>query len=347
MKSIKLLILVLVLIPLFTACKSEYSFNLNSPAKLQINQKLTMSVTEKNEQTITSVQYSIDGKKLPTSENLTLDISINDFTLGKHTISALIFYTNKTKKISKTVYFLADKAPDIYTYKIINTYPHDSKAYTQGLEYHDGFLYESTGRNGSSSLRKVALKTGKVVKQIDIDREYFTEGLTLFNNKIYQLTWKKGIGFIYNLETFEKEGTFKYTKSIEGWGLTNNGKKLIKTDGSERIWFLNETTQLEENHIEAYTNKRKAQRLNELEYVNGLIYANVWQQNSIVMINATSGRIEGIANLKGLKNIVAKTQNLDPNDDVLNGIAYDKENNRLFVTGKHWGKLFEIELIKK
>ena len=347
MKSIKLLILVLVLIPLFTACKSEYSFNLNSPAKLQINQKLTMSVTEKNEQTIISVQFSIDGKKLPTTENLTLDTPINDYTLGKHTISALIFYTDKTKKISKTVYFLADKAPDIYTYKIINTYPHDSKAYTQGLEYHNGYLYESTGRNGSSSLRKVELKTGKVVNQIDIDREYFTEGLTILNNKIYQLTWKKGIGFIYDLETFKKEGTFKYTKSIEGWGLANDGKKLLKTDGSERIWYLNENTQLEENYIEAYTNTRKTQRLNELEYINGMIYANVWQQNSIVMINAKTGHIQGVANLKGLKNIVSKTQKLDPSDDVLNGIAYDKENDRLFVTGKHWGKLFEIELIKK
>lgn len=347
MKSIKLLILALVLIPLFTACKSEYRFNLNSPAKLQINQKLTMSVSEKNEQDIISVQFSIDDKKLPSTENLTLDIPINDYTLGKHTIGALIFYTNKTKKISKTIYFLADKAPDIYTYKIINTYPHDPKAYTQGLEYHKGYLYESTGRNGSSSLRKVALKTGKIIQQIDIDSQYFTEGLTIFNDKIYQLTWKKGLGFIYNLETFEKEGTFKYTKSIEGWGLTNDGKKLIKTDGSERIWYLNETTQLEENHIEAYTNKRKAQRLNELEYINGLIYANIWQNNSIVMINSKTGQIDGIANLKGLKNIVAKTQNLDPNDDVLNGIAYDKKNNRLFVTGKHWGKLFEIELIKK
>ena len=347
MKSIKILILVLVLIPLFTACKSEYSFNLKSPAKLQINQKLTLSVIEKNEQPIRSVQFSIDGKKLPNIEGHSLDISIQDYTLGKHTISALVFYTDKTKKINKTVYFLADKSPDIYTYKIINTYPHDPKAYTQGLEFHNGYLYESTGRNGSSSMRKVELKTGKVVKQIDIDKAYFTEGLTIFNDKIYQLTWKKGLGFIYNLETFEKEGTFKYTKSIEGWGLANDGKKLIKTDGSERIWFLNETTQLEENYIEAYTNKRKAQRLNELEFINGLIYANVWQENTLLLINPTSGRIVGAADLKGLKAIVAKTQTLDPSDDVLNGIAYDKENNRLFVTGKHWNKLFEIELIKK
>ncbi len=347
MKSIKILIQILVLIPLFTACKSEYSFNLNSPAKLQINQKLTVTVIEKNNQPITAVQFSIDGKKLPKSDTQSLHLSITDYTLGKHTISALVFYTDKTKKVDKTVYFLADKSPDIYTYKIVNTYPHDPKAYTQGLEYHNGYLYESTGRNGDSSIRKVALETGKVLKQVDIDEKYFAEGLTIFNNKIYQLTWKKGIGFIYNLETFEKEGTFKYTKSIEGWGLTNNGKKLIKTDGSERIWFLNETTQLEENYIEAYTNKRKAQRLNELEYINGFIYANVWQENTIIMINPLSGRIVGAANLKGLKTIVARTQKLDPNDDVLNGIAYDKKNNRLFVTGKHWSKLFEIELIKK
>jgi len=164
---------------------------------------------------------------------------------------------------------------------------------------------------------------------------------------LLQLTWKGGIGFVYDLDTFEKEREFKYTKSLQGWGLTNNGENIIKTDGTERIWFLNPETLVEERYIEAYTNTRKVENLNELEFVNGMIYANVWQQNSILIINPKSGKIEGVANLNSLKEHIQKEQTLKESDDVLNGIAYDKENNRLFVTGKHWGKLYEIVLFKK
>ncbi|HCE54688.1 MAG TPA: glutamine cyclotransferase, partial [Lutibacter sp.] len=247
----------------------------------------------------------------------------------------------------ETIYFLADAAPEIYTYKIINTFPHDKDAYTQGLEFFNGFLYEGTGRKGSSSIRKVELKTGKILQQKDLDQQYFGEGITIFNNKLYQLTWQSGIGFVYDLNTFEQEKTFNYTKSREGWGLTHNGEKLIKTDGTEFIWFLNPETLVEESYIEVYTNERKVEKLNELEYVNGLIYANIWQQNTILIINPTTGKVEGVANLNGLKTTIEKEQAIVDTDEVLNGIAFDKNSNRLFVTGKHWGKLYEIELIKK
>ena len=215
------------------------------------------------------------------------------------------------------------------------------------MEFHDGFLYESTGQHGTSSLRKVELETGKVVKQIDLDKQFFGEGMTVLNDKIFMLTWQKGIGFIYDFETFEQKGTFKYKNSIQGWGLANDGKRLIKTDGSERIWFLNAETQAEESYIEAYTNKRKVESLNELEYIDGKIYANIYQQNSILIIDATTGKVEGVADLNGLKDEMQKTQKLVIQDEVLNGIAYDNVNNKLYVTGKNWGKLFEIELIKK
>jgi len=319
---------------------------LNTPKKIQSNKELTISISEKDDKPIDSVQFSIDTHKIK-SNGTTTTLKISDYRLGKHTITAIIFYQNKTKKVTKPVYFLADTPPEVYTYKIINTYPHDKEAYTQGLEFHNGYLYEGTGRKGTSSIRKVELKTGKVLQQQDIDKQYFGEGITIFNNKLHQLTWQSGIGFVYNLETFEKEKEFKYTKSREGWGLTHNGEKLIKTDGSERIWFLNPDTLIEESYIEAYTNKRKVEKLNELEYINGFIYANVWQQNSILIVNPTSGKIEGVANLNSLKAEILKEQTLDESDEVLNGIAFDKENNRIFVTGKHWGKLYEIELVKK
>jgi glutamine cyclotransferase len=335
-----------ILVLFVISCKSEYKFILNAPKKVQSNQELTISLSEKGNKPIDSVQFSIGNQKVKSNNN-SATFNVNGLKLGKHNITAIVFYENKSKKVTKPVYIMADAAPEIFTYKIINTYPHDKGAYTQGLEYHNGFLYEGTGQKGTSSIRKVELETGKVLQQKDLDEQYFGEGITIFNNKIYQLTWKGGIGFVYDLETFEKEREFKYTKSREGWGLTNNGEKLIKTDGTERIWFLNPETLIEENYIEAYTNKRKVENLNELEYINGLLYANVWQQNSILIVNPKSGKIEGVANLNSLKALISKEQTLEENDDVLNGIAFDKENNRIFVTGKHWGKLYEIELIKK
>ncbi|WP_456377494.1 glutaminyl-peptide cyclotransferase [Lutibacter sp.] len=334
------------IVSLLISCKSEYKFILNTPKKIQSNKELTISISEKNDKPIDSVQFSIGSKKIKTNGN-SATLKISDYRLGKHIITAIVFYENKTKKVTKPIYFMADTTPIVYTYKIINTYPHDKEAYTQGLEFHNGFLYEGTGRKGTSSIRKVALKTGKVLQQHNLSKEYFGEGITIFNNKLYQLTWQSGKGFVYNLETFEKEKDFKYTKSREGWGLTNDGEKLIKTDGTERIWFLNPETLVEEGYIEAYTNKQKVEKLNELEYINGKIYANIWQKNSILIVNPTSGKVEGVANLNSLKDKILQEQTLDDSDEVLNGIAYDKENNRIFVTGKHWSKLYEIELLIK
>ncbi|MHB1147003.1 MAG: glutaminyl-peptide cyclotransferase [Lutibacter sp.] len=328
------------------SCKSEHKFIINAPKKIQTNQKLTISVSEKNNKTIDSVQFLLDDKKVK-SDITSATLKINDYKLGKHVITAIIFYENNTAKITETVYFLADTLPEIYSYKIINTFPHDKGAYTQGLEFYNGFLYEGTGKKGSSSIRKVELKTGKVLQQKDIDAQYFGEGITIFNNKLYQLTWQSGIGFVYDLNTFEQEKTFNYTKSQEGWGLSHNGEKLIKTDGTEIIWFLDPETLVEESYIEVYTNERKVEKLNELEFVNGLIYANIWQQNAILMINPATGKVEGVANLNDLKTTIEKEQAIEDTDEVLNGIAFDKNSNRLFVTGKHWSKLYEIELIKK
>lgn len=335
-----------VILLVISSCKSEYKFILNTPKSLQTNQELTVSISEKGNKPIDSVQFSI-GKTKIKSLNNSATLNIKDFKLGKHTVTAIVFYESKTKKVTKPVYIMADSAPEIYTYKVINTYPHDKGAYTQGLEFYNGFLYEGTGQRGESSIRKVELETGKVIQQKDLDEQYFGEGITIFNNKLYQLTWQGGIGFVYNLDSFEKEREFKYTKSREGWGLTHNGEKLIKTDGTERIWFLNPDTLIEESYIEAYTNTQKVEKLNELEYINGKIYANRWQLNSILIINPANGKIEGVANLNSLKELIEKEQQLDASDDVLNGIAFDTENNRLFVTGKHWSKLYEIELIKK
>ncbi|QXP74281.1 glutaminyl-peptide cyclotransferase [Tenacibaculum sp. HL-MS23] len=330
-----------------TSCSnSGYKFKLNTSKKTTLGQKAAIKFEQLKGEKIDSVHLFVNNKRVNKNET-SLTINTADFGVGKHAVTALAFYPNKSKKVNNSIEILAKNAPAVYSYTIINTFPHDKDAYTQGLEYKDGFLYETTGRKGESTLRKVDLKTGDVLQKIDLDKEYFGEGMTIYNNKVYWLTWQARKGFIYNLDTFKQIGEFDYNKSNQGWGLTHNETELIKSDGTNKIWFLNTENQTEKRSIQVYTNKYSVDNLNEIELINGKIYANKWQQNSIVIINPETGVVEGVANLNGLRDIVAKNQQLDPNDDVLNGIAYDKENNRLFVTGKHWGKLFEIELIKK
>ena len=331
---------------MITSCKSDYTFKLNSTKKVVLGEKAQVSLVEENGMPIDSIHFFVDGKRIETSGN-SIDIETSKIGVGKHSVTAIAFYPNKAKKERSSIEVLANTAPAVYTYKVINTYPHDTKAYTQGLEFKNGFLYETTGRKGKSSLRKVELTTGKVLQKEDLNSKYFGEGMTIFNNKIYWLTWQAGKGFIYNFDTFKQEGEFKYNKSLEGWGFTHNSTELIKSDGTNRIWFLDAETMQEKRSIQVYTNKYPIKELNEIEFINGKIYANKWQQNSIVIIDPTTGTVEGVANLSGLKKVIEKTQKLTEQDEVLNGIAYDSKNNRLFVTGKHWGKLFEIELIKK
>jgi glutamine cyclotransferase len=230
-------------------------------------------------------------------------------------------------------------APINYTYTIVDTYPHDPNAFTEGLVYSEGFLYESTGLNGNSNLRKVDLKTGETLQQISLDSQYFGEGITIFGDKITQLTWQSQVGFIYDKNTFQLIGNFTYP--TEGWGITNDGRNLIMSDGTPTLYFLNPETYERTGTIQVHDGNMSINMLNELEYINGTIYANVWETNRIAIINSQTGQVQGWINLEGLyKNPVS-----DPSNDVLNGIAYDSANGRLFVTGKRWSQLFEIQLV--
>jgi glutamine cyclotransferase len=345
MKKIAVIISFLT-IWLITACNEDYKFTLDITKKTTLNSLVTITLKEKNNKPLNNVQFFVNGKEISADKNSVI-INTADFGVGKHTVSVLAFYPGKTKKINNSFEVFADKAPEIYTYKIINSFPHDTKAYTQGLEYYNGFLYETTGHRGQSTLRKVEIKTGKVLQKTALDKKYFGEGMTIVNDKIIWLTWENKKGFVYDLKTFKKEKEFAYNNSKEGWGLTQNDTELIKSDGTNKIWFLDKETQKEIRSIQTYTNDRAVDKLNELELINGKLYANKWQQNTIIIINPKTGIIEGLADLRGLKKEMEKTQKLVPQDEVLNGIAFDAENNRLFVTGKNWGKLFEIKLIKK
>ncbi|HEU4767279.1 MAG TPA: glutaminyl-peptide cyclotransferase [Pyrinomonadaceae bacterium] len=225
-----------------------------------------------------------------------------------------------------------------FSYEIVNAWPHDATAFTQGLVFLDGKLLESTGQEGDSSLRIVEPQTGKILKKIDVPIPYFAEGIAVLNNKIYQLTWQHRLGFIYDTQNLQKISEFQY--SGEGWGLTTDGRSLILSDGSNRIRFLNPDSFQVTKTIAVLDGKKPIGELNELEYVNGEIYANVWHEDRIAAIDPETGRVKAWIDLRGL----LQPGDVQDTEAVLNGIAFDQANNRLFVTGKLWPKLFEIKI---
>jgi len=316
--------------------KNYFSIVTNAEkGNLSISKTLKLSIENKKNHTIDSVIYKLDGKTV--SEN----INLKNHKLGKHPIEALVYFNgNDSQAVTSSVTILNDVSPKIYKYNIIKEYPHDITSYTQGLEFHNGKLYESTGQYKESKLRQVDYKTGKVTKNIDLADAYFGEGVTIMNDKVYQLTWKSGIGLVYDIHTFEKTGSFKYGKSKEGWGLTHNDTHIYKSDGSENIWLLNPETLVEEEKIQVYTNKGKITDINEMEWINGKIYANRYQRNGVAIINPKNGAVEAVIDFTPLKNKVTQHGKLD----VLNGIAYNPETKTIFVTGKRWDKLFEVEV---
>lgn len=233
--------------------------------------------------------------------------------------------------------------PPIYGYQVVNTYPHDPEAFTQGLVYEAGAFYEGTGlRNGRSSLRKVALETGKILQQINLADRYFGEGIVVWESRIIQLTWQSEIGFVYDKESFERLAEFSYP--TEGWGITHDGEQLIMSDGSSTLYFWDADTLTETGRISVYDDRGPVVRLNELEYIKGEIYANVWQTDRIARINPETGAVVGWLDLSGLLQLPA---DYNRRVDVLNGIAYDAATDRLFVTGKLWPTLFEIDLVQQ
>jgi glutaminyl-peptide cyclotransferase len=223
-------------------------------------------------------------------------------------------------------------------YEIVNIWPHDSNAFTQGLILADGKLLESTGQEGRSSLRSVELETGKVLKKVDVPLPYFAEGIAVLNGKIYQLTWQHQVGFIYDAQSFERIGEFHYQG--EGWGLTTDGQALILSDGSNRLRFLDPVSFRVTKTINVLDGATPVNELNELEWVQGEIYANIWHDDRIAVINPQTGRVTSWIDLTGL----IPAGELPDEEAVLNGIAYDQANNKLFVTGKLWPRLFEIRI---
>jgi len=287
---------------------------------LLINDKLVKSLTDG------SMSYQFDTKLAKAGQNI---------------ITAQFVRNGNTHRVTKSITLKSDIIPKQFGYKVVNTYKHDVEAYTQGLFFLDGFLYEATGLKGQSTVRKVKTETGEVIQGYAIPKEVFGEGICLSNGKIIQLSWQAGRGFVYNKDDFSIETEFSY--GTEGWGLTTDGETLFMTDGTSTMYLLEPETYTLTGQLEVYDNEGPVKNLNELEFIDGVIYANVYMTDNIVKIDPKTGKVLAYINLSKL---------LPMNDyvsgtDVLNGIAYDKENKRLFVTGKNWPKLFEIKLIEK
>ena len=296
---------------------------------------LKLSLSNPSNKKIDSVNYVMNNSPVAGI------FSLQNSSLGEKMIKAEVFYDGKKEVALQKVIVVNGSTPKLYTYELLNTYPHDITSYTQGLEFYKGVLYESTGQYGESKLRALDYKNDAILNNVNLSRSYFGEGLTVLNDKIYQLTWKEGRGLIYDVNTFETLGSFNYGQSKEGWGLCNDGQQLYKTDGSENIWILNAETLEEERFVQAYTNKGRLTNLNELEWVEGKIYANRYQKNGVAIINPINGAIEAVLDFKDLKNKVTN----HPGLDVLNGMAYNPDTKTLFVTGKRWDKLFEVRII--
>lgn len=316
-----------------TSKKSSLSIKINEQS-LMLGDTLQLSINNPKNIDISSVTYEMSGKSI---ENNAI---LNNITLGNKTITAKVKVGDNTETVTKSVIVYNNVIPTIYTFEIVNTFPHDITSYTQGLEFYNDELYESTGQRTESKLRKVNFETGDILKNIDLEDQYFGEGLTVLNDKIYQLTWQAERGFVYDVNTFEKLSSFNYGTSKEGWGICNDGKTLYKSDGTEKIYLLNPENLTEQSHIEVYTQKGKIPSLNELEWIDGKIFANIYQRNGVAIINPKTGGVEGVINFESLRKLVKQ----HPELDVLNGIAYNPERETIFVTGKNWDKLFEVKI---
>ncbi len=316
----------------------------NHKKRFVASETLEVQLIDKKNTGVTSVKYFLNDKEITSvNGNKTAKLALANLKLGTQIIKAEITHKDGVAEDYASITLVSSIKPKLYSYKILETYPHDIEAYTQGLEFVGDELYESTGLYKISSLRKVDLKTGEVVQKTDLAPQYFGEGLTVMGDNIYQLTWKANIGFVYNKETLEQKSIFNYNNSKQGWGLCNDGNVIYKSDGTEKIWTLDPANQQEQNHIEVYTNTSKIDTINELEWVDGKIYANIYQKDAIAIVDPKNGAVQGVINLKGLKDKVTQHAKLD----VLNGIAYKGEPNILYITGKNWDKLFKIEVVEK
>jgi glutamine cyclotransferase len=286
---------------------------------------------------VDSVQLWVDGKRNTVINDIPATVEIDTpGRPGRLSMRAVAFSSiSQPQTVSLFVSLLSDISPIIYRYHVVKSFPHDKHAYTQGLVYDNGVFYEGTGQQGESSLRKVDPETGEVISQVNLDASLFGEGVALLGDRIYQLTWTTKVGFVYDKATMQLINKIYY--QTQGWGLTTMGDTLLMSDGTNVIWFLDPDFNVLSS-VEVWDNKGSVDNLNELEMINGELWANIWQTDRIARIDPVTGKVLGYVELTN----ILHREDRSPETDVLNGIAWDAEHKRLFVTGKYWPKLFEI-----
>lgn len=323
------------------------SIDFRTPEKKQVfsfNETTSIVLEQKDKSTIDSIQLFLNGKELAVlpANVLNFPFQFPAGKVGKNTLKAIAFHPdNKRGVATRTITIKPNAAPQGLDYEMVKTYPHDADAYTQGLVYLDGFMYEGTGQYGKSFLRKTDMSNNNILSALSLDSRLFGEGVTIYKDKIYQITWKSHKGFVYDLETFSLESTFTYNS--QGWGITTMGDELIMSDGSNKLYHIDPTTFNVVKEIEVYDHKGPVYNLNELEYINGQVWANVWMTDRIVLIDPKTGTVTADLDMKDLLS-ASERRKLDSSEEVLNGIAYNPEKGTVYVTGKCWPKLFEIRL---
>ncbi len=347
MKQYNALAFILLATILAVSCdkktNNESFFSINEDvlkAQYTPKESIKIEVIDSSNKKIDSIVYSINNLKIGSVKgNSKFSFALKDQKLGYQNLKANIYFEGTNEVDSSRVELISDITPKVLTYTIVNTYPHDINSYTEGLEFYKDTLYESAGEYGKSRLLKTDYKTGKILKSLKLEDKYFGEGITIINDKIYQLTYKEHIGYIYDAKTWKLEKSFVFDKP-EGWGMTNDGKNIYFNDSSEKIWKMDPETQKTIDNINVYSENNKIKEVNELEWVDGKIYSNIYQKKAIVVINPKNGAVEGMLDMSNLENLIVKL----PDTDVLNGIAYNPKTKTFFVTGKNWNKMFEIKI---
>jgi glutamine cyclotransferase len=346
-----------IVLPLIAIVALAYSCNKTTKSEVNLSLSPEAGTTYKSGQAVTikisypadlkpdSIVYLLDSAHFASTKDSTaVTLKTDIMPLGPRGITAKLYQGGKSQEASTNIVLLPAKAPEEYTYKVEKIFPHDTGSYTEGLLYEDGYLYESTGLNGHSQLRKVDLATGKAVQVAKLDTQYFGEGSAIIGDKILMLTYKDPrFALVFDKKTFKLLKTLPYHVGVEGWGLTFDGKKLYTDDSTNRIWFLDKDTYRQTGYIDVYDDQGPVKEVNELEYIDGKLFANVWETDNIIVIDPKTGAVLQKINLADLY----PEDKRAPGTDVLNGIAWDAQGKRLFITGKKWPHLYQVKFVKK
>jgi glutamine cyclotransferase len=357
----KLILFSLAAVLSLHACKNKsgnqendvsLSMSPEAGGNIQAGKEVLLQVNAPQDYKADSVVYLMDDVRLGAKNDLTaFRLKTDTLPLGVKQLTANVYQGKEATPVTTNIVLLAAKAPEELTYQVEKVFPHDTSCYTEGLLYQEGFLYESGGgrskppqgepAEGQSSLRKVELNTGKVLKKVMVDPTVFAEGISIVDDKIIQLTWTEKIGYVYDKNTFKLLNTFNNNVGQEGWGMCFDGKKLYMDDKTNRIWFLDKNTYRATGYIDVFDDKKAIDSINELEYIDGKLYGNIYQTNDIIVIDPKTGTVLQKIDLANLYRDRA------PNADVLNGIAYDEKTKRIFITGKRWPRLYQVKFMKK